>query len=94
MRSRKTVSYICGNLAHSLRTAWVQALRLSPALPSQHLTMGITTWSYAQYARMLSSGLSPVVMANSPLLINPLSPLSTIPIKTMSKYINNLGVIV
>jgi hypothetical protein len=78
-----------GKAVNSLRASGVEAGELSPAPHANSPALWVKVPLCAQYMRSLSDSISTVKLAFSPLLFAYFSPLSTGPINTTTKYINN-----
>ena len=83
------VSSACGWFADKLGQSRVEAVELSPALlPASPALLKMNTVC-TQPSGIFSATVSTIKSAFSPLLIRRFSPLSTGPINTTTKYINN-----
>lgn len=83
-----------GKVARKLWKALGQATYLSPALLRFRNWLGTNTPTSTHVSRTLYSAFPTHNSRQSPLFFSQSSPLSTGPIKTRTKYMNNLGVIV
>jgi len=83
----------CGRGVQTVRQSSAKNVCNSPALCSQNVHMGTKGVVYPQFMSTLSAALPTYLERILSPLTDYLSPTSTGPIKTTTKYINNLGVI-
>ena len=87
MRSVSFMAWCCGLAVHTQRQSPAKVVRNSPASRSQNVRLGISTHICTQRIRSLFASLSTHKNAISSLLFVNLSPTSTGPINTTTRYI-------